>query len=870
MAKRGTLLFALFFLAAPTWANGVVRAVGVPDSDIELLEHRIVGEVQDRIARITVEQVIHSRGVRNAEVIYTFTLPPDATITDVAMTMNGEWIDGSVLERGLAKRTYEAIVARRRDPLLVEQIDDERYRARVFPVPPKKSLRIRYTYQQVLPAVEGAVELAYLSAFKRLGGRVPKRVAGAITIRSPRDIELIEALSLGVEVTRDGTREATLHWNVAGDVLRDDLRIRFRDRREQVTFTLFGHRPSGADGTFLAILQPPVEVADGEVLPKDVIFVLDRSGSMGGDKMREAKAALTRGIDGLRAGDRFNILAFSTGVDSFRDRLVEVGADTRGDARSDARKWVSRIRAAGGTALDSALTAALKLGSRERLGIVALLTDGLPTVGVTDAETIVRRVEAGNGNAHRVFVFGVGLDQNARFLDRIAQVTRAKREDISRAEHVAPAMRRFYTRIQRPVMTDLNLSCSLPLTGVQPHPLPDLFAGDEVVVVGRYPKTGACRFTLTGRVAGRVVTHEFEGALPGTAELPSLPRFWAKQQVNALLAALAAGGSHRELVPAIRELGQKYSIITKFTAGLVLEPGTDVMNESGSDFEETAGEDGLSDTPFVGPTTNAAIGIGGFGNLRSRRGTAKVTQGVHKSLEWMVTQQDAQGGFGGVAETAEVLLAFLGAGFNERGSARDNPYARTVRNALGFLRSAQDAQGRFHRDLRIHLRATEAMAEAYVLTRNPLWKKPTQTALDVVRAARPANPDTPLVADIVIVYRLGRHAGLEMDPDMMERARVWLERKDALRTDRDIAAKLVATALLRGSTRGAWTKPLRERALNADREWASLAAALLGDKQRLAAFRTEVLARQKKDGSFGSVQQTARACRVLLSAWRLH
>jgi len=881
MTKRAVLL-ALLLVAAPALANGRLRAVGISDADLALLHHRVTGEIRERIAEITVEQAFLAKRGRNVEAIYEFSLPRDATVTSLAMTMKGKWVKGSVLERGQARRTYERIVATKRDPALLERIGDELYRMRVFPLTGGVEVRVRFTYQQVLASNEGAVEFRYHSSRARLNGRVPSGYTGTIRIHSPRAIRRVEAPGLATHVRIGSENDVTIDWDLAGTAIAQDTVIRYYDQRDRVTFTLLGHRRSGENGTFLAILQPPVEVPDGEVIPKDVIFVLDRSGSMGGEKIREAKAALERGIAGLREGDRFNVLAFSTGTDGFREKLVTFNAQTA----KDARKWIGRLEATGGTALDDALTTALAMGNRERLGIVALLTDGLPTVGLSDPGRIVKRVRANNRNGHRIFVFGVGLGQNARFLDRIAHVTRAVREDITDAAAVAGAMKRFFTRVERPVMTDLSLTCSNPIESVSPRPLPDLFAGDEVVVVGRYAKSGACLFTLRGRVRGREVSHVFEGRLPERVGVECLPRFWAQRQVDVLEAAVAAGGDRRELVPEIRKIATRHGIVTKFTAGLVLEPGDrpdkvaeSVMHDSVTDeFEEAE----LSDSPFVGPFTNSAIGLGGGaggGRRRSLRASSSsvTAKSVERGLQWLARQQAKDGSIGTVRETAEALLAFLAAGCNDRGSARDNPHSRTVRNALRFLMNQQDEKGRFGKDLRSHIRATTAVCEAFWMTRNPRYRKPAQRGLNWIALVRAPysgwpkeKPSTLATVEAVLALKSGKYAVLDVDPDAFEGARNWFDKKDATRSAIERDAVLFARLLLGERI---WAVPDRAEPHKTPeaQEWGALVRFQIGDKPAMAALRAmgeTVRESQRKDGSFGSVADTAAACRVLVTRYR--
>ena len=905
---RNRPLLPLLLLSSLALAEGRWTSVGVTRDQVTIGEHRLTGRIDDRIAQLTFEQEFRSSGSRVAEIFYEFELPIDAAVTSFAMTMDGKWTDGRVLDRGTAKRTYEAIVARKRDPGLLERIGEGRYRARVFPVPARGAVSIRVGFELVLPASEGAVELRLPAP-----PGAPERFTGKLVLASPREILRIASPTHSIEVDRAAGDGVGIVWNGApGPFL-----LRYHGRREAVTFTLLSHRRSGESGTFLAILQPPVDVREDEVLPKDVVFVLDESGSMGGDKLREAKAALRAGIEKLRAGDRFNVLAFSTSVASFREALVAADATTR----ADATKWIEARRANGGTALDAALQEALRHGSRDRLALVALLTDGLPTVGVVQPAQIVGRLQQKNDCDHRVFVFGVGLDQDARFLDRVAQVTRAVREDITDAAHVVPAMARFYTRVERPVLTGLRLECAAGLSDLQPNPLPDLFAGDEVVVTGRYAKSGPAAFKLHGRLGERAVTHVFEGTLTDREQLACLPRFWAKRQVDVLLAALAAGGDRAELVPAIRELGTTYSLVTPFTAGLVVEDdapasgpsigiggaaggrrgGTRTLRARGggarapveteevddhnevdgdAEFEESAGEDGMSDAPFTGPSTNSAIGLAG-GAGEHRRPRAPSNGPVERGLRWLAAQQRDDGTFGDVRTTADAVLAFLGAGYTDRGSEKDNPFVKPVRTGLRALMNAQRADGAFGDDILAHVRATTALCEAYWMTRNPRYKKPAQIAQDHLAKVRArysgwpkARPDVRTTAEATLALKSGKYAGLVVDPDAFEGARQLVDEPENVQGEEGATAALLIRVLLgEDPRRSAVVGKLADRAAASKRsDWlADLALFQVGGERWrgwVVPLAKSLQATQKEDGSWGSVAETARACLRMEAALR--
>ncbi|MEM8886298.1 MAG: prenyltransferase/squalene oxidase repeat-containing protein, partial [Planctomycetota bacterium] len=300
--------------------------------------------------------------------------------------------------------------------------------------------------------------------------------------------------------------------------------------------------------------------------------------------------------------------------------------------------------------------------------------------------------------------------------------------------------------------------------------------------------------------------------------------------------------------------------------------------DTDSDFEESAGDAGMRDSPFVGPSTNAAIGIGGGAGgagsvFRSRAlGKGPVLHSVQDALRWIASQQRVDGSWGSVEATARALLPYLGSGFTDRGSARDNPYARTVRMGIRYLMNRQTKEGRFHKDDRVHALAAAVMAESYALTRNPRYKKPAQRALNALSLARAqygawprdkADDRTTVVA--VLALKAGKAAGLAIDPDSFEGARQHLrksKRIDALWA-REMLGEL-----------GAVKAGLKNLTLIVDKadSWDDVGVFLVGGEHWVnwRRARMEHLRKvQRRDGSWGGdVSKTADACLSLLTAQR--
>jgi len=829
----------LLSLVLPALANGVLRANG----PVRLTAHTVKAQVHDRVAEVVVEHTFHNDGGRRLEGEYVFSLPDGATVSEFAMTMGGKMVKGEVLERKKATRIYEGIVRRKKDPGLLEKLDRGLFRARVFPIEPRADLTIRLVFQQILPENAGTLELRYPLARAGLGAGDAPHVSLTVDIESTVDLRAVYSPSHTVETARDGKRKARVTWEGDRTAQEKDFLLYIGRSEDSVAFSLLSNRQAGEKGTFLAVLSPVAEAKPDEILPKDVVYVFDVSGSMRGKKIEQAKAALKFGIRGLREKDRFNIVAFSTEAKPFRDGLVAVNEAVK----NAALHWVDDLGAGGGTALDEALQVALRMPTGERLPIVALLTDGLPSVGLRDPASIVKQAQKANRAHARIFVFGVGFDQNVAFLDRIARTTRAAREYITSDGDLELVVSRFCKRIEQPVLSHLELDLGDGVSEVYPKKLPDLFAGDQLVVMGRYEKAGPRTIWLKGRLQGKEVTYVYEGTLAEQEEIRALPRLWAERKVEFLLEQTRLFGANKELVDEIVHLGKKHSIVTRYTAGLVVEEGeltgpstntsiglggsaggsrrsrTEEISDhnevdTDTEFEETAGEDGLSDAPFIGPSTNSAIGLGGGagGGRRGRggrrllmaAGSIRTENATELGLSWLSKQQDPQtGAWVDPEQTGWAVCAFLGAGYTDRGSGSVNKHAKAVRWGLRYLMTEQKDDGSFGAGVRGDAIATLALCEAYWMTRNPRYRKPAQDALNsLARARRPRSGWQDLITTVhcVLAFKSGKFAGLEVDPDGFEGARQDFDHAPP-KTSEERAGIVLARIVMgedpRGSTR---------------------------------------------------------------------
>ena len=333
------------------------------------------------------------------------------------------------------------------------------------------------------------------------------------------------------------------------------------------------HAPSGEDGYALITVTPP-DRATREV-PRDIVFVIDVSGSMSGRKIEQARAAGRQLLESLRPTDRFRLIDFSSDVRAFRDGWTSA---TGGNLR-EAQAYLEQLRANGGTNIQGALEEALRLESpKDRLPLVLFLTDGAPTVGETRAEAIVQRAAELRRN-RRLFTFGIGADVNAALMEQLALQGRGTATFVRPEESVERAVGVVTQRLTRPIATDVRVTLEgARLYGVQPQGVIDVFAGQDLVIFARYANARE-RGTLVieGRSGDAPVRWTTSVSLPTRQpENAFVARLWAVQRVGYLSAERRQRGGTAELDGELRQLGERYGIPTELTSYLVTEPATPV------------------------------------------------------------------------------------------------------------------------------------------------------------------------------------------------------------------------------------------------------------------------------------------------------
>jgi len=537
-------------------------------SAISIENHTVDVRITDGVARTTVHQIFRNPNQMNLEGTYMFPLPEGAAVAGFSMRMGGKMVKGEILEKDQAASIYEGIVRRQQDPALLEFMGKRLFRARVFPIPPRGVAEIKLSYDETLSRDGRTVELRYPYRTRSVSHTAVGRTSVTVSISSSEKVLTVYSPSHEVDVVKNGDHEAKVSYEARQDPGDRDFVVVYGLAKGSVGATLFTHSEDGDEGAFMLLLAPSSE--ERRIVAKDVIFVVDTSGSMAGEKMAQTKKALAFCIKSLGDRDRFNIVPFATEAVNWKGDLQAVSAQNRDEALA----YVNQIQARGGTNINDALVSALGMShDQDRPLMVIFMTDGAPTIGVRDTAGIVKNVTNANKALTRLFVFGVGENVKVDLLDLLAEKNHGARDYVGSKEDIEVKVSSFFQKVSSPVLTDVAVTIDgIRTSDVYPKQLSDFFHGAQLMLTGRYQGTGTATVRLTGKVDGKKIEHVFERALkPGGDKTAFVPRLWAVRKVGYLMDQIRLSGRNDELRKEIVRLGKRYGIVTPYTSYLVIE-----------------------------------------------------------------------------------------------------------------------------------------------------------------------------------------------------------------------------------------------------------------------------------------------------------
>lgn len=629
--KRLLTLAALFFIVAPQFASAqgllivsdpdvivpLPRPIPIPmpvppppASTYRIKEIAVQANIRDQVAQVQVSQTFVNTGSSTMEVEFCFPLPYDGAIDRLTLMVDGQEFPARLLPAGEARALYESIVRKNRDPALLEWIGSGMFRTSVFPVPPGQERKVSLKYTQLLRSSQHLADFLFPLSTAKYTSQPVENVQFRVAIETTADLKNVYSPSHGVNVERPDARHAVVTYTAANSIPTSDFRLFYDVAAGPVGASVLSYRPSDTDdGYFLLLAAPQIAASEAAHTSKNIVFVLDRSGSMEGKKIEQAREALAFVLNNLREGDRFNIVAYDTSVETFRPELQTFSQETRAAAIG----FVNGIYAGGGTNIGGALSAGLaQFKDAQGPSYLLFLTDGLPTVGETNESKLVAASKQSNPGKVRMINFGVGYDVNSRLLDRLSREHHGQSEYVRPEDNLEVHVSRLYKKISAPVMTDAAVSIEFdtPPTAEQgaatnrlyPRTLPDLFGGEQLVLVGRYKPAGRAKVTLAGTVAGKPQSFDFPAEFTGTtadASLAFVEKLWAMRRIGEIIDDIDLNGKNDELVKELVALSTKHGILTPYTSFLADETGRELaeserLNRAGVAVERLSVAEGRS------------------------------------------------------------------------------------------------------------------------------------------------------------------------------------------------------------------------------------------------------------------------------------
>lgn len=589
-ACAAMLLAAVGAVIAPSDAHAIglliPKDVDVRPFDVE--SHRVDVTITNTAAVTKIEQVFRNHTDRPMEATFIFPIPEGATVSDFSLWIEGKKTAGAVLEKNEARQIYESIVRRTRDPGLIEYMDGKVFRASIFPIPPGGTQKLEIKFGQVLQKQGGLYRYHYpLSAGKDYAtAKTEKDFTLVARVHAPIPVTTVYSPTHKISSHRKSDNEVLVGTEELYATLDKDFDLYVGHSKQDIGLNIMTHDPDGEggeNGYFMLALAPRVEVASHDEIGQTFTFVMDTSGSMAGDKIEQARKTLEFCLSRLRPQDRFNVVRFSTDVEALYDNPVQASEANKSKGLAFARALVP----AGGTAIGPALERVFEQKvAKEQPHQVIFVTDGIPTVGETDASRILQMVESQHGRA-RLFAFGVGYDVNTNLLDGMAAQARGRSDYVKPNENLETAVGSLYTRISSPVLTDIKIDFGdARIYDMYPTPIPDLFRGDQVVLFGRYREGFTSAITVTGKAGPESKKYVFGKSSGAEASkkkrriaaseefsepLEFLPKLWATRKVGFLLEQIRLNGENPELRDEVIRLAKKFGLVTPYTSFLAVD-----------------------------------------------------------------------------------------------------------------------------------------------------------------------------------------------------------------------------------------------------------------------------------------------------------
>ncbi|MEC9096592.1 MAG: VIT domain-containing protein, partial [Planctomycetota bacterium] len=537
--------------------------------------------IDGQVAQVQIAQEFQNTSNRTIEASFVFPVPQNGAIDRLTLMVGDQEYEAKLLPRDEARSIYEGYIRRNQDPALLEWLGSGMFRTSVFPIPPGQRRVVTIRYSQLCRQYQGLTEWTLPLRNAKYTSNALDGLKVNVLIKSEYDIKSVYSPTHLLGIRRPSDKLARVNLDLKKVIPSSDLQVFYDVGNQALGASVVSYRPNDKeDGYFLMLVAPKVEQKKEETIRKKVVFVIDRSGSMVGKSMEQAKEASKFVVNHLNEGDLFNIVAYDAEVESFEPELQAFSDKTRAQALS----FIEGLFAGGSTNIDGAMSTALDFLKGDQLpGYVVFLTDGKPTRGETSIPKIVENMKQANASRNRICCFGVGYQVNSLLLDKLAREGFGQSVYVSPEEDIEEKVAQFYSRISSPVLTNVSINIEVdkqanansPLINrVYPKKVYDVFAGDQMVLVGRYRHAGQAKVLVRGDVNGEKLKMDFPTELikkSKGSKYAFVEKLWAVRRVGEIIDQIDLHGQDDELIDEMIYLSRKHGILTPYTSYLADE-----------------------------------------------------------------------------------------------------------------------------------------------------------------------------------------------------------------------------------------------------------------------------------------------------------
>jgi len=582
--KHTLQALVLLFFCAGLFAQGRIIIPEPPvkfePGQVSLKNVNAVVDLKQGAGTVKLEQEFYNESPMRLEGEYLFAIPDNAQIYDFNLYIDGKKTKGKIYDKKKAAQIYENIVRSMRDPALLEYTGYGLFKARIFPIEAKKSRKIELSYAQILSYDDNTFR--FTMPIRQSGQGSIEKFNLKINLRAESSLANIYSPTHKIEIERINDKYAKISLEKTNMEADKDFVLYYSIDDKEINGTLLSFRPrTDKDGFFVWMVSPKHDLKKFKAVPKDVIFVLDVSGSMEGEKIVQAKDALLFCMNALNKNDRFEVISFSSTINNFQQELKTAGTDEL----KNARYYIRNLDANGGTNINAALLRALKLKDKkdQRPTSIVFLTDGLPTEGEQNIGSILQNIKNEKKDYIRIFNFGVGYDVNTYLLDKLSKDSHGSANYVRQGENIETEVSKFFAKISAPVLTNTSIEFDgIAVNDVFPQELPDIFKGQRVTIFGRYRKPGKAEIILKGRQGNNDKKYTYKVDFKKREEDNEfIAKLWANRKVTHLLTQIRFNGENPELVQSIKSLAEEYGIVTPYTSYLVTEQKKEIAHIDG-------------------------------------------------------------------------------------------------------------------------------------------------------------------------------------------------------------------------------------------------------------------------------------------------